>query len=163
MYANADCTGIQNGSNLFCYTILGSLLCRYHFRPCVETNKTVFPCENFHWFKFYTSVAMWVRTMFTLRDEISFRIYMRGRFMSANMIVIPSWTIWTLNKEDYACAIRSILLGEWFHAGMNSHTTLTWNQNEFSYQNQNLAPVQWPGWTRTCLTHSGMTFCAGIL
>ena len=32
-----------------------------------------------------------------------------------------------------------------------------------SYQNENLATVQWPGWTRTCLTHSGMRFCAGIL
>ena len=69
---------------------------------------------------------------------------------------IPTW-LWRqlgLDVEDYACATRSSLPGRWFHAGTSSRSAFTWDRNAFSYRNENLAPVQWPGWTRTSMARS---------
>ena len=69
----------------------------------------------------------------------------------------PTWSCrhLGLDVEDCACATWSRLAEKWFHVWTNGRTLFTWHRNEFSYRNENLAPVQLPGWTR-----SGMRFCS---
>ena len=92
-------------------------------------------------------MTLWFHTVFTWMDNSC-----RSEWL---------WRHIRLEVEDCACATRSRLPGEWFHAGANGHTAFTWHQNEFSYRNENLAPVQLRGWTCTGMTRSGMRFCAG--
>ena len=100
--------------------------------------KGVFTCENSHRCEFDTGMTLWFHTVFTWRDT-------------------------SCHIEDCACASRSRLPGKWFHAGANARTAFTWHRNVFSYRNENLAPVQLPGWTRTGMSRSGMRFCADIM
>ena len=73
----------------------------------------------------------------------------------------PTW-LWRhigLDVEDYTCATRSRLPGEWFYAEENSRTLFTWHRNGFSHRNESLAPVEWPGCTCTSMTCSFEILC----
>ena len=113
------------------------------------STKGVFTSGNSRRCEFDIGMTLWFHTVFTWMDT----------FCRPTCF----WSHIELNIEDCACAIRSRLPGEWFQAAANGHTAFTWHRNEFSYRNENLAPVRLPGWTRTGMTRFGTRFYADIM
>ena len=124
---------------------------------CVETTE-VFTWENSHLCDFHTRMTSWFFMMFT---------QWLGHFMSClydgilhvdniHMIVIQ-------NHKHYACATHSSLPADWFHTEMSGCFMCTWYRCKILYWGEILAPVQQSGWTHAGVTHTGMTFCGGIM
>ena len=124
---------------------------------CVETTG-VFTWENSHLCDFHTRMTSWFFMMFTrwLGHFISCLYDGILHVDNIHMIVIQ-------NHKHYACATHSSLPADWFHTEMSGCFMCTWYCCKILYWGEILAPVQQSGWTHAGVTHTGMTFCGGIM